>query len=103
MDRAGRKERGWARSRLEAFSDGTIAVIITIMVLEMKVPHGGKLIALQPVIPVFVSYALSFVTSASTETTITTCEYRSAQREGTPVSAKGRPPRARIPECEARR
>src|SRR4249919_3524253 len=49
------------KARLEAFSDGVIAVIITIMVLEMKVPHGVELEALQPVIPVFVSYALSFV------------------------------------------
>jgi uncharacterized membrane protein len=49
------------KARLEAFSDGVIAVIITIMVLEMKVPHGIELEALRPVIPVFVSYALSFV------------------------------------------
>jgi len=49
------------KARLEAFSDGVIAVIITIMVLEMKVPHGVELEALRPVIPVFVSYALSFV------------------------------------------
>jgi len=49
------------KARLEAFSDGVIAVIITIMVLEMKVPHGVELDALQPVIPIFVSYALSFV------------------------------------------
>ena len=43
------------KARLEAFSDGVIAVIITIMVLEMKVPHGVELEALRPVIPVFVS------------------------------------------------
>ncbi len=49
------------KARLEAFSDGVIAVIITIMVLEMKVPHGIELAALEPVIPVFVSYALSFI------------------------------------------
>jgi hypothetical protein len=49
------------KGRLEAFSDGVIAVIITIMVLEMKVPHGLDLTALEPVIPVFVSYLLSFV------------------------------------------
>jgi TMEM175 potassium channel family protein len=48
-------------SRLEAFSDGVIAIIITIMVLELKVPHGESLGALQPVIPVFLSYVLSFV------------------------------------------
>ena len=47
--------------RLEAFSDGVIAVIITIMVLEMKAPHGADLEALRPVIPVFLSYVLSFV------------------------------------------
>ncbi len=48
-------------NRLEAFSDGVIAIIITIMVLEMKVPHGVNLEALLPVIPVFLSYVLSFV------------------------------------------
>src|ERR1700737_3521685 len=49
------------KGRLEAFSDGVIAVIITIMVLEMKVPHGIALPALLPLIPVFLSYVLSFV------------------------------------------
>jgi uncharacterized membrane protein len=48
-------------NRLEAFSDGVIAIIITIMVLEMKVPHGENLMALRPVIPVFLSYVLSFI------------------------------------------
>jgi len=48
-------------NRLEAFSDGVIAVIITILVLEMKVPHGPDLAALAPVLPVFLSYVLSFV------------------------------------------
>jgi uncharacterized membrane protein len=47
--------------RLEAFSDGVIAIIITIMVLEMKVPHGSGLIDLAPLLPVFFSYLLSFV------------------------------------------
>ena len=47
--------------RLEAFSDGVIAVIITVLVLEMKVPHGPDLQALAPVLPVFLSYVLSFV------------------------------------------
>jgi uncharacterized membrane protein len=47
--------------RLEAFSDGVIAIIITIMVLELKVPHSAELDALRPLIPVFVSYVLSFV------------------------------------------
>ena len=49
------------KQRLEAFSDGVIAIIITIMVLEMKVPHGEDLKALTPVVPVFMSYVLSFV------------------------------------------
>ena len=49
------------KGRLEAFSDGVIAVIITIMVLEMKIPHGENLAALQPVSPAFASYVLSFV------------------------------------------
>ena len=47
--------------RLEAFSDGVIAIIITIMVLEMKVPHGESLAALAKLLPVFLSYVLSFV------------------------------------------
>ena len=47
--------------RLEAFSDGVIAIIITIMVLELKVPHGTEWETLQPLIPVFLSYVLSFV------------------------------------------
>ncbi len=49
------------KNRLEAFSDGVIAIIITIMVLEMKVPHGESLDALLPLWPVFFSYVLSFV------------------------------------------
>ena len=49
------------KGRLEAFSDGVIAIIITIMVLEMKVPHGGSLEDLAPLLPVFLSYVLSFV------------------------------------------
>jgi uncharacterized membrane protein len=48
-------------NRLEAFSDGVLAIIITIMVLEMKVPSGTTLDALKPVLPVFLSYVLSFV------------------------------------------
>jgi uncharacterized membrane protein len=48
-------------SRLEAFSDGVIAIIITIMVLELKVPHGETMDALVPVIPVLLSYVLSFL------------------------------------------
>ena len=49
------------KNRLEAFSDGVLAIIITIMVLELKVPHGGDLEALQPLISVFLSYVLSFI------------------------------------------
>ena len=49
-----------AKGRLEAFSDGVIAIIITIMVLELKVPHGEDLAALWPLAPVFGSYVLSF-------------------------------------------
>jgi uncharacterized membrane protein len=49
------------KGRLEAFSDGVIAIIITIMVLEMKVPHGDTLAALQPMLPVFLSYVFSFI------------------------------------------
>ncbi|MCI0707393.1 MAG: TMEM175 family protein [Ignavibacteriae bacterium] len=50
-----------SKSRMEAFSDGVLAIIITIMVLEMKVPHGTDLSALMPILPVFLSYVLSFV------------------------------------------
>ena len=49
------------KNRLEAFSDGVLAIIITIMVLEMKVPHGADCTALQPLVPVFLSYVLSFL------------------------------------------
>jgi len=49
------------KGRLEAFSDGVMAIIITIMVLELKVPHGERLDALTPLIPVFSSYVLSFI------------------------------------------
>ena len=48
-------------TRLEAFSDGVLAIIITIMVLELKVPHGTSLAELQPLLPVFLSYVLSFI------------------------------------------
>ena len=50
-----------SRNRMEAFSDGVIAIIITIMVLELRVPIGASLPALRPVTPVFLSYILSFV------------------------------------------
>jgi uncharacterized membrane protein len=49
------------KNRLEAFSDGVLAIIITIMVLELKVPHEADLHALEPIIPVFLSYVLSFL------------------------------------------
>jgi uncharacterized membrane protein len=48
------------KSRLEAFSDGVMAIIITIMVLELKVPHGSSLADLRPLLPVFLSYVMSF-------------------------------------------
>lgn len=48
------------KNRLEAFSDGVLAIIITIMVLELKVPHGDTIEALVPLVPVFLSYVLSF-------------------------------------------
>jgi len=49
------------KGRLEAFSDGVFAIIITIMVLDLKVPHEADLAALKPLLPVFLTYALSFV------------------------------------------
>jgi len=49
------------KGRLEAFSDGVIAIIITIMVLEMKVPHGDRVQDLAPLVPTFLSYVLSFI------------------------------------------
>ena len=49
------------KNRLEAFSDGVLAIIITIMVLELKVPHGTDLASLQPVLPFFIAYILSFI------------------------------------------
>ena len=49
------------KNRLEAFSDGVLAIIITIMVLELKVPHGSDFTALKPLLPVLLSYVLSFI------------------------------------------
>jgi len=49
------------KTRIEAFSDGVIAIIITIMVLELEAPHGATLAALQPLVPTLLGYALSFV------------------------------------------
>ena len=48
-------------NRLEAFSDGVLAIIITIMVLELKVPHGSDFAALRPLLPIFLTYLLSFI------------------------------------------
>ncbi len=50
-----------SKGRLEAFSDGVIAILITILVLDLKVPHGTDLESLRPVLPVFLTYVLSFV------------------------------------------
>ena len=62
------------KNRLEAFSDGVLAIIITIMVLELKPPHGQHIVALRPLLPVFLSYVLSFVyRRAFTGTTIIIC------------------------------
>ena len=49
------------KNRLEAFSDGVIAILITIMVLELRIPEGADWPALQPIVPVFITYVLSFV------------------------------------------
>jgi uncharacterized membrane protein len=57
----GENEDELSKGRLEAFSDGVIAIIITIMVLELKVPAGATFDALRPVLPVFLSYVLSFI------------------------------------------
>ena len=56
-----RRDGEMGKNRLEAFSDGVLAIIITIMVLELKVPHGTDLTVLEPLLPVFLSYVLSFV------------------------------------------
>ncbi|MGN2254884.1 TMEM175 family protein [Frateuria sp. GZRe12] len=63
MDASKRQGRrpGMGKGRLEAFSDGVVAIIITIMVLELKVPHGSSPAALAPLLPVLLSYVLSFV------------------------------------------
>src|ERR1051326_1730659 len=50
-----------SKGRMEAFSDGVLAVVITIMVLELKSPHGTSLAALRPLVPVLLSYVLSFI------------------------------------------
>jgi uncharacterized membrane protein len=50
-----------SKNRMEAFSDGVIAIIITVIVLELRTPRGVDLAALRPLLPVFLSYVLSFV------------------------------------------
>ena len=60
------------KTRLEAFSDGVIAILITIMVLELRIPEGADWHALQPIVPVFITYVLSFVFLGIYWTTITT-------------------------------
>jgi uncharacterized membrane protein len=54
-------EKRMGKGRLEAFSDGVIAIIITIMVLELKVPHGAGFDVLLPLVPILGSYVLSFI------------------------------------------
>lgn len=55
------RETSIGKTRLEAFSDGVLAIIITIMVLELKVPHGASINTLTPLVPVLLSYVLSFL------------------------------------------
>ena len=50
-----------SKGRLEAFSDGVIAILITIMILELRIPHGTDLEALRPLLPNFLTYVLSYV------------------------------------------
>jgi uncharacterized membrane protein len=50
-----------SKGRLEAFSDGVIAILITIMILELKIPHGTDWDALRPLVPIFLTYVLSFI------------------------------------------
>lgn len=49
------------KTRMEAFSDGVIAILITILVLELKIPHGSDMASIQPLLPVFLTYVLSFI------------------------------------------
>jgi len=57
----GRSTDARPKNRLDAFSDGVIAILTTIMVLELKIPHGDDWATLQPLLPMFVAYVLSFV------------------------------------------
>jgi uncharacterized membrane protein len=61
MEAQSREVGRMGKGRLEAFSDGVLAIIITIMVLELKVPHGSDAESLLPLLPVFLSYVLSFI------------------------------------------
>ena len=61
------------KGRLEDFTDGVIAVIITVMMLEMKVPHGSDFAALEPSLPIFLVYVLSYTNVAIFGTTTITC------------------------------
>jgi uncharacterized membrane protein len=61
LENSRRRLAAMKTTRLEAFSDGVLAIIITIMVLELKVPHAVELAALKPVLPVLLSYVLSFI------------------------------------------
>jgi uncharacterized membrane protein len=61
MNHTDTEQRSMGKGRIEAFSDGVIAIIITIMVLELKVPHDAQLESLQPMLPVFLCYVLSFI------------------------------------------
>jgi Endosomal/lysosomal potassium channel TMEM175 len=65
-----------SKTRLEAFSDGVIAIIITIMVLEVRTPHGTTWAALRQDLPVLLATCSVSSSSASTETTTTTCSRR---------------------------
>jgi uncharacterized membrane protein len=72
-----------SKGRMEAFSDGVLAIVITIMVLELRVPHGAELSALLPLTPVFLSYVLSFVMLGiywNNGQRTTACSGRSARR-----------------------
>ena len=61
LNKNSRRSRVMSKSRMEIFSDAVFAIIMTIMVLELKVPHGVDLAALSAVLPVFLSYVLSFI------------------------------------------
>ena len=68
------------KNRLEAFSDGVIAIIITIMVLEMKIPHGDSLTTLAPIVPVFLSYMFDFTLGTHPISTKGTTQFSGAKR-----------------------